>query len=114
MVKYVKANSEKHEDNLVIKLRDTLGHRADLIQIPDEFKDLTIDDVKDTDYRNSQITRTLIRNRTERSLDNYRVWRSHDRAMQKLEGGYTPGVFKISVAPATLIKILGYPTDATD
>jgi len=31
LVKYVQANSDKHEDNLVIKFRDTLGHRADLI-----------------------------------------------------------------------------------
>jgi len=70
--------------------------------------------VKDSDYRNSQIKRTLIRNRTERSLENYRVWRSYDRAMQKFEGAYCPGVFKISVAPATLIKLFGYPSDATD
>jgi len=58
-------------------------YRFDLIEIPEEFKDVEVDD---SYYKkNKKSKRPLIRNRTSRDISNYDAWRVHDR--QLIKGG---------------------------
>ena len=50
-----------------------------MIEIPDEFKDLNVSDVKPEEYHRRVKRKKLIRTATNRNLDNYDVWRCHDR-----------------------------------
>jgi len=84
----------------------------DLINIPQEFEDLPIDDVTPESYRRSSIRKKFIKNRSCKLLTGYDAWRSFDRAAIKT-GGAMPGVATIHVAPADLIKAFGKPCEAT-
>ena len=50
LVKYVKANVENEKDPLVHKFTQVDGFKPELIDIPEEFADLPIDDVTPMSY----------------------------------------------------------------
>lgn len=83
-----------------------------LIEIPEEFRDLSVDDVTAPRYRRSSIKKKLIRNRSNKCLTGYDCWRSFDRSLFK-GGGNHPAVARILVAPADLVKAFGTPCEAS-
>jgi hypothetical protein len=91
LVKYVKKNQNNLADPLVRKfvLRDNLV--PDLIEIPKEFEELSIDDVTSEGYRHGSVKKKMIRNRSNKVLTGYDAWRSFDRSMFK-GGGTHPAV----------------------
>lgn len=107
-MKYVKANQENMADPLVRKFMLTDNLDPNLIRIPREFEDLSVDDVTPIAYRRSAIKKKIMRSRSNKVLTNYDAWRSFDRKMHK-GGGQHPAVALITVAPATLIKAFGRP-----
>jgi len=112
LVKYVKNQLENSGDsraaqrNLVV--RDFLNkYRIDLIEIPDEFKDVEVGD----DFKPKRKSRTLrkrVYTRSDRSLKNYDVWRVHDRQLSAPEPK-SKAVCKIEIAPALLKRAFGSP-----
>ncbi len=56
----------------------------DLITIPEEFKNETIEDIKIKKDRRTN--RVMIRNRTNKDIRNYDVWRVFDREFPKTGG----------------------------
>lgn len=80
MVKYVNENVATGDQRAVAL---SLKFRFDLIQIPEEFKNVEADDsyVK----KNKSTGRVIIRNRTSRDITNYDAWRVYDR--QIIKGG---------------------------
>lgn len=81
MVKYSKAKegtTDKAASNFASKFR------LDLIEIPDEFKDESIDDIKIT--RDRRARRPIIKNRTCRDISKYDAWRVTDRDLLKAGG----------------------------
>lgn len=81
----------------------------DLIEIPNEFKNLTIEEGDIPKIRKDKRTkRPFIKVRTNRDLTNYDAWRIHDRELLK-QGGKTPCVTKIMLPPALLVKTFGRP-----
>lgn len=80
----------------------------DLIEIPEEFKDLAFDDLVIKKNRRSR--RPVVRLRTGSSLVNYDAWRCHDRELMKT-GGKMPCVCKVMLPPALLVKAFGMPTE---
>jgi len=80
MVKYSKLNAAKGDRsaNLFAK-----KFRLDLIEIPEEFKNETLDDIKLRMTRKNH--RPFIRTRTSRDIRKYDAWRVFDREI--LKGG---------------------------
>jgi hypothetical protein len=74
MVKYVNENVQSGDQRAVAL---SLKFRFDLITIPEEFKNVEAQDgyIK----KNKNTGRKIIRNRTNRDITNYDVWRVHDR-----------------------------------
>lgn len=112
LVKYVKANQANLSDSIVRNfiVKDNL--RPDLIDIPEEYDGLSIDDVTPSRYRRSSVKKKFIRNRNNKLLTGYDAWRSFDRSMFKT-GGKHPAVAKFKVAPADLVKAFGMPCEST-
>ena len=82
LVKYVQANRENELDALVRDFTVVQGFEPDLIQVPDDFKDLDFSDVRSQDYRRKQRKRVdHTRTRTSRDLTGYDSRRCHDRQM---------------------------------
>ena len=52
-------------------------YRFELIDIPEEFKDVSIDDMKAK--KDKRTKRTIIRQRTNKDLSRFDAWRIHDR-----------------------------------
>jgi hypothetical protein len=78
MVKYSLANKDKDK---IAALTFAKKYRLDLITIPDEFKDESIDDI---DFKKDRRRRRpVVRNRTSRDVSEYDVWRIHDREIIK-------------------------------
>lgn len=107
----MKKNKDNLADPLVRKfvLDDDL--EPDLINIPQEFEDMSIDDVTPESYRRSSIRKKFVKNRSCKLLTGYDAWRSFDRVAIKT-GGAMPGVATIHVAPVDLIKTFGKPCEA--
>lgn len=78
MVKYVQANAPKGDKRAVALSK---RFRFELIDIPQEFKDLPIDEIKTKKDKRSR--RPMIKNRTSRDLSDYDSWRVHDRFLIK-------------------------------
>jgi hypothetical protein len=81
-------------------------YKLGLIEIPEEFKDIEIDD--DFDAKAKKTKRRLIKNRTDTNLKGYDAWRVHDRQISK-QGGKTPCIRVLEFAPALLVKAFGLP-----
>lgn len=104
MVKYSLANKDKNDKSAISFAKK---FRLDLIEIPEEFKDESLDDIVIKKDKRSR--RPIIRNRTSRDISNYDAWRVHDREILK-GGGKQRGIRKIMLSPALLVKAFGTPT----
>jgi len=82
-VKYVKKNQDNIKDPLVLKFTKIDGFRPDLIEVPEEFKNVEFDNA--TTF-GRKVTRKIIRRRTDKNLDNYDAWRCSDRQVLKADG----------------------------
>lgn len=78
MVKYSKENIDKGDK---FALTFAKKYRLDLIDIPDEFKDVSIDDL--SFKARKKYERPRIRLRNNRDLSNYDAWRCSDRSIIK-------------------------------
>ena len=58
--------------------------RLDLIDVPEEYKDESIDDIKFR--RDRRARRPVIRNRTSRDITKYDAWRACDRDFYRASG----------------------------
>ena len=108
MVKYVQQNPDKLNDAIVHKFSVIDEYDPTLITIPDEFKDLSIDDVTSESFGRRTIKRKINRQRTDKNLAHYDAWRVSDRTMFKGDGKH-PAIAKIFVAPSLLVKVFGMP-----
>ena len=86
----------------------TQGYDPDLIEIPKEFEDLPIADLKPKDFARRKSNKQLVRTRTSRDMTNYDVWRCHDRTVFVADPRKQI-VAKLIAAPALLEKIFGIP-----
>ena len=115
-MKYVKKNVEKKSDPLVKKFTEVDGLRPDLIDIPEEFKDLSIEslekDVAEGGYgrklSGSRGRGKIIRNRSSKCLMGYDAWRVSDRKHLKMDGRHF-NVAKLWIPPAVLRRAFGDP-----
>lgn len=80
MVKYSKQNLEKGDKSALAFAKK---FRLDLIDIPEEFANESIDDIVIKKDRRSR--RPFIKVRTNRDLSKYDAWRINDREL--LKGG---------------------------
>jgi hypothetical protein len=80
MVKYVNEFTPKGDKRAIALSK---RYRFDLIDIPEEFRNIDIEGMKVAKDKRSR--RPLIRNRTNRDISNYDSWRIHDR--QLIKGG---------------------------
>jgi hypothetical protein len=81
MVKYAKAKEGKNDGYAVNFAKK---FRLDLIEIPEEFKDESIEDLEIRRGRKSR--RPVIRTRTSRDITKYDAWRCLDREIIKAGG----------------------------
>lgn len=82
----------------------------DLIEIPEEFKNVAIDDVEETYESKAKrnISRKMIRTKSDKNLIGYDAWRCTDRSIKKGSGRQF-AVAKIMIPPALLVKTFGTP-----
>jgi hypothetical protein len=78
MVKYTKDNLSKGDKSALAFAKK---FRMDLIEIPEEFKDVETSDV--TVKQDKRTRRPMIRVKTSINLKNYDAWRSFDRELIK-------------------------------
>jgi hypothetical protein len=113
LVKYVKANQESNpSDNIVKDFVERQGLRPDLIEIPEEFADLDLADVRPDQYRRKAPRKKIIRSRTDRSLVNFDAWRCHDRRCFVHDPKH-PTTAVLHIAPCDLVKVFGRPCEPT-
>lgn len=82
----------------------------DLIEIPEEFKDIAIDDVVET-YESKSSRRTqrkMLRTKSDKNLIGYYAWRCTDRSIKK-GSGRQACVAKLMIPPALLVRTFGTP-----
>ena len=107
LVKYVQMHHGADEAKNNMLVRDFLKkYRLDLIEMPEEFKDLDVSDVPLKGRKADQRKRVLTR--TDKSLVGYDAWRSFDRQLL----APTPqarACCKLMIAPAVLRKAFGRP-----
>lgn len=108
VVKYVKKNKENEGDAIVRNFTMAKGFDPDLIEIPEEFADLPIADLKPKDFARKQSNKRLIRTRTAKNMSTYDAWRCHDRSVFTADEKH-PNVAKFWIAPLTLRKVFGMP-----
>lgn len=104
-------------DPIVKKFTEVDGLRPDLIEIPEEFKDEDIEDLEKMvleggfgrKLSGKRGRGKIIRNRSNKCLDDYDAWRVTDRLFLKGDGKYPP-VAKLYIAPAQLMRTFGDPT----
>lgn len=101
MVKYSKENIDKGDKFAITFAKK---HRLDLIEIPEEFKDVTTDDMSFKYGKKNR--RSVIRTKHNRDLTNYDAWRTHDRSLIKGSPQETC-VSKILLPPALLVRAFG-------
>lgn len=80
MVKYARLNADKNDKSAIAFAKK---YRLDLIEIPPEFQDESLDDIKIKKDKRSR--RPIIRMRSNRDISKYDAWRCYDR--QLLKGG---------------------------
>ena len=107
LVRYVKENKDDTSDAYVQKFTQVDGYNPDLIDVPEEFADLPFDDMEHIRGR-KLAARSLIRNKTNKSMVNYDAWRCFDRKVLKGDGKHY-GVATITMAPAALVRTFGIP-----
>ena len=105
MVKYVQVNLPKG-DKRALALSQRF--RMDLIDVPEEFKDVSIEDMSGV-KKDKRSRRPIVRNRTNRDLSDYDCWRVHDRFLIK-GGGKQACTTKIVLPPALLVRAFGLPS----
>jgi len=108
MVKYVKKNIDNTSDSVVYDFTVRKGFMPDLIEIPEEFEDVPIADVKPKDFARRSSNKKFIRTRTNKDMTNYDAWRCHDRQAVVVDHK-SPNVAKFWIAPADLKKLFGVP-----
>ena len=108
LVKYVKAFKNQKGDNIVKDFTERQGYDIDMIDIPEEFQDLGIADVRPDDFRRKARSKRLIRTRSIRNLDKYDAWRCHDRTVYIHDSKHAPNA-RILVSPSDLVKVFGSP-----
>ena len=108
IVKYVKKNKDDKGDTIVRDFTHTQGYDPDLIDIPEEFVDLPIADVKHKDVARRKSNKKLIRTRTSKDMTNYDAWRCHDREAFIFDVKH-PNVTKLIASPALMLKTFGIP-----
>jgi len=90
------------------------GFDPNLVEIPEEFKDLDTSSIAeekakgDFSGRKPSKTRRIIRQRTDKSLVGYDSWRVEDRKLLK-GSGKAFAVAKLMIAPASLVRAFGHP-----
>ena len=86
----------------------TKKYKVDLIEIPEEFQDLEVeDDFKPTRSRRQSARRRLYQ-RSSTSLEGYDAWRAFDRFLA-VPTAKNHAVCKLEIAPALLQKAFGFP-----
>ncbi len=109
MLKYVKDNIQTPGDPWVNKFMTQQGNDPTLITIPEEFKNLEVEDGDHlVRFGKPRRGRKYINKKTDTSLHNFDVWRCTDRDLVK-GSGKDPAVAKLMIAPADLIKLFGIP-----
>lgn len=103
MVKYARLNADKGDKSA---LSFAKKYRLDLIEIPPEFQEESLDDI--AIKKDKRTRRTIIRMRTNRDISKYDAWRCYDRQILK-GGGKQKCVRKIQLVPALLVKAFGLP-----
>ena len=114
LVRYVKENKDTNpSDNLVRKFTVTDGFDPDLIEIPEEFKDLEINP-DELEHVNAKklAGRKVIRTKSSRSLIGYDAWRCNDRTVPKGDGKHR-GHRTLMLKPASLVRTFGWPATST-
>ena len=81
MVKYVKKHKDDPSNSIVHDFTQIKGYDPDLIDIPAEFEDLPIADVKPKDFARAKSNKKLVRTRTAKTMVDYDAWRCHDRSV---------------------------------
>lgn len=112
MVKYVKKNKDNTADDIVRNFTVARGFDPDLIEVPEEFADLPIADLKPKDFARKQSNKKLVRTRTNKDMTNYDAWRCHDRSVFTSCEKH-PNVAKFWIAPMTLRRVFGMPDQPT-
>ena len=108
IVKYVKANKDKTGDNIVKDFTERQGFDVDMIDIPEEFADLSATDVRPAEYFRKSRRKKILRTKTNRNLDGYDAWRNHDRRVFIHDSKHR-ATLKLLLAPADLWKVFGQP-----
>lgn len=108
MVKYVKKHKDDPSDSIVYDFTQIKGFNPDLIDIPEEFEDLPIADVKPKDFARKKSNKKLVRTRSAKTMTNYDAWRCHDRQLFTI-GAKHPNAAKFLIAPSLLLKVFGMP-----
>jgi hypothetical protein len=103
MVKYARLNAEKGDKSAVSFAKQ---YRLDLIEIPPEFQEESLEDIVIKKDKRSR--RTIIRMRSNRDISKYDAWRCYDRQILK-GGGKQRCVRKVQLIPALLVKAFGLP-----
>jgi hypothetical protein len=80
MIRYVQVKAPQG-DHRAIALSKKL--RMDLIELPEEYKDISIDDYQTQGKRKRP---RIMKTRTSTNLANYDAWRCHDRYLLKTGG----------------------------
>lgn len=104
MVKYARLNADKNDKSAISFAKK---YRLDLIEIPPEFADESLDDI--VIKKDKRTRRTIIRMRSNRDISKYDAWRCYDRQLLK-GGGKQACIRKINLIPADLVKLFGLPS----
>ena len=76
MVKYARLNADKNDKSAISFAKK---YRLDLIEIPPEFADESLDDI--VIKKDKRTRRTIIRMRSNRDISKYDAWRCYDRQL---------------------------------
>lgn len=112
LVKYVKKNKDSSNDPIVKDFVQTQGYDPDLIDIPEEFEDLPIADLKQKDLKRKKSNKKFLRVHGAKSIAGYDAWRCHDRSVHSM-GPKQANVAKFLIAPSLLLKTFGIPDEGS-
>ena len=88
-------------------------YKVDLIEIPEEFKDLEVSD----DFRplkkggRSVQKRKFVRSKSDKTTRDYEVWRSYDRRGLQIQPN-DQGCCKLMLPPALMKRAFGKPVES--
>lgn len=103
MIKYIKEKAPQGDNRAILLSKK---FRMDLIQIPEEFKDLPIEDF---DHKAGKTKRKIILTRSNADIRNYTAWRVYDRQLITGDTGKIPCQKVLTISPALLVKTFGKP-----